>query len=103
MLQLEEPSDEAVAASAQTDDAQARIDSYVPADWLPVGLEIEDATTEEWRDMFNRLIYHLHDLLHPNVFFLAWDDFAKARLLFQLAEEVSSSSCRCFCVTPIIA
>lgn len=73
-------------------DAEARVESYMPADWMPVGLDIQEATQQQWRNTFNTLIYRLHDLLHPNVFFLTWNDAPKARLLFQLAEEVCFTS-----------
>ena len=79
---------ESARAAANT---AAHVDACLPTAWVPPELAIppvERVHPLEWQDTFTDLVYRLHGILHASVVSMDWDDFPKARLLFQLADAV---------------
>ena len=86
--------EEQVGEEAALEQRIAHLDTFRPTCWLPPEImPMHMAHPAEWARAFHGLVYALAGALHDDALHCHADDWCKARLLYLLAEEVSTRAC----------
>jgi hypothetical protein len=89
--QVETGLEDELEQEAAVETRMSHLDAFRPTCWLPPEImPMSQARSREWADGFHNLVYALAGLLHDDCITCPPDDWAKARLLYMLAEEVRS-------------
>lgn len=81
--------DEQMREESFIETRMAHLDSFSPTCWMPPEImPMEQTKIGEWAKAFHNTAYALAGVLHDDTLRVGSDDWAKARLIYLLAEEV---------------